>query len=156
MTTRAELSAKVAALFPQKSLANPTNSNLYALLTEILEAIGQPAQEAVTAVATTGAAIPADAEFVTVTSANAAHIVYLPDIDEVSEGKTIKIWVGANGFELSSGKVGDTINGVAASVGVKSAAIPATGLAICTAVDGGWLLVYLTELGAVATAIVPD
>jgi hypothetical protein len=161
--TRAALLSKIAALFPKASMANPTNSAINDLFTDVLASSTQPAQGAETAVATTGVQIDDDADYVIITSANAAHIVVLPPCANVSPGKVIKLESGANGFELSTGAVGDLLNNVASSVGVKSAAIPATGLAVCTAVSAaetgtvaGWLLQYYTELGALATAIVPD
>lgn len=162
-TTRAELLVKLAAKFPQLSMANPTNSDIYAILLEVLAAYGSPASRAITAAATTGTPVLATDEYVIVTSGNSAHIVYLPAVSEVSPGKKIILEAGATAFELSTGAVGDLLNNVASSVGVKSAAIPATGLAVCTAVSAaetgtvaGWQLQYYTELGALATAIVPD
>ncbi len=160
-TTRAELVKKIAAKFPPMSMANPTNSDLYAVLLELLDAGDSPEQRAVTAVASTGVALTGDDEYVIVTSGNTAHLVVLPNLDDVSPGKLIILEAGATGFALATGVVGDRINNVAASVGVASAAIPATGLAYCrahTAAAGsarGWSLQYFTELGALATAIVP-
>lgn len=160
--TRAALLTKIAALFPKASMANPTNSALNDILTDALESGTQPEQSAVTAVATTGAQLPADADYVIITSASADNIVVLPARADVSPGKVIKLEAGATGFELSTGAVGDRINDVAASVGVAEAAIPATGLAVLTAVSAaagggiGWQLQYYTELGALAAAIVPD
>lgn len=159
---RATLAAKIAAKFPQTSMANPTNSELQAVLLDLLDSATSPELSAVTAVATTGVQLPDDADYVVVTSASADNIVVLPPRANVSAGKVIKLESGANGFELSTGTTGDTINNVAASVGVKEAAIPATGLAVVTAVTApansaiGWQLQYYTELGALATAIVPD
>lgn len=161
--TRSKLLTKIVARFPKLSMGAPTQSDIQDILTDLLQSGSQPAQSTITAVATTGAQLPDDAEYVIVTSANAANIVLLPPCANVSPGKEIRLEIGANGFELSTGAVGDLLNHVASSVGVKSAAIPATGLAICRAVSAaetgtvaGWLLQYFTELGAVATAIVPD
>jgi hypothetical protein len=152
MTTKTQRRAQVDALFPPMSMANPTNSNLNKVLKDAL--ITEDA--GVTAVATTGAQLPAIGGYHLITSSNSAHIVVLPPLDEIGPGEEIWLEVNANGFELCSGAVGDKINNVAASVGVASAAIPATGLAICRSGTLGWYLMYLTELGAVATAIVPD
>lgn len=160
--TAAQWLSWIAAKFPKASMANPTNSDLNDAFTDLRSGLSEPVLSEVTSVATTGVQLPATAEYVIVTSASADNIVVLPPRSEVSAGKVIKLEAGATGFELSTGAVGDRINNVLASVGVAEAAIPATGLAIVTAVTAaegagiGWLLQYLTELGAVGTAIVPD
>lgn len=105
---------------------------------------------------TTGLLTGAD-QFVTVTSANADHIVALPLSTSVPVGTVIRGWVGANGFELrvsAAEAATATINGVTTSV---EAAIPATTFFTVTKVASlTWILTAVTELGAVITAIVPD
>lgn len=115
-----------------------------------------PIAVAVTATAdglTTGL-IPADADFVSITSAAADNIATLP---AASIGKVITGWVGANGCELRTPATsGATINDVD-SDGTNEAAIPATTLFRLTCVTAtGWILEGLTELGADIAAIVPD
>lgn len=158
---RANFLTWLQAKFPKLSMANVTNSDVQDAFTNAA-GFSEPAQSSVVPVATTGVQLSASDEYVIVVSANVAHIVLLPAVALVSPGKRIRLEAGAVGFALSTGAVGDLLNGLAASVGVKSAAIPATGLALCTAVSaaetgtvGGWLLQYTTELGAIATAIVP-
>ncbi len=98
--------------------------------------------------------IPGDAQFVTVTSANADYIVTLPAgyIGQIIRGR-----VGANGCELRTiASSGDTINNVD-SDGTQEAAIPTTVTFMAQKVTAtGWILMTWTALGAVATAIVPD
>lgn len=105
---------------------------------------------------TTGLLTGAD-QFVTVTSANADHIVALPLSSGVPIGTVIRGWVGANGFELrvsAAEAATATINGVTTSV---EAAIPATTFFTVTKVASlTWILTAVTELGAVITAIIPD
>ena len=106
---------------------------------------------------TTGLLSGAD-QFVTVTSANADHIVCLPSDATCPIGTKIRGWVGANGFELRSlaADTTQTINGVTAGV-TTEAAIPATTYFEVTKVASlTWILTATTELGAVITAIVPD
>lgn len=111
---------------------------------------------AVTATAdglTTGL-IPDGAGFVSVTSANADHIITLP-VGAV--GQQIRGWIGANGCEVRTvASSNDTINGQDAD-GTKEAALPATTLfkVTCVAAET-WVLEATDELGAVVTAIVPD
>lgn len=112
--------------------------------------------EAITATAdglTTGL-ISATARHVSITSANAAHVVVLPP---AVVGKVITGYVGANGCELQTLASSNVkINDVDCD-GANEAAIPATTLfkATCVASDA-WILEAVDELGAVITAIVPD
>lgn len=102
----------------------------------------------VTAVVTTGAAIPADATFVSVTSANSAHIVILPP---PVPGKKLYIHVGANGFALrSSAPATVAINGgTGASAGSAIAADTLVEIVCTTATSWqGWRIV-----GATLTAV---
>lgn len=164
MPTRATMVTRIAAMFPANSLANPTNANLYAILTDMLDYSTEPGQRAVTATAdglTTGLLLATD-EYVIVTSANADHIVTLPAIATVSPGKVIKLEAGATAFEVRTpASSGTLINNVDGD-GTQEAVVAATGLATFTAVSAaetgsvaGWLMTYLTELGA-PTTIVPD
>lgn len=97
--------------------------------------------------------IPADANFVTVTSSANTKFVTLP-VGYV--GQVVRGWSTANGFKLATTPGGtDTINNVACGAGA-GAAIPATVYIECEKVlSGGWILQTRTALGAVATAIVP-
>lgn len=157
MATRATVLAKIQAKFPQRSMANPTNSDLQAILTELINSLGMGDNEALTATSdglTTGLATGSG--FLVVTSANANNIVTLPALADVSDGHEVWGYVGANGCELRTPAAsGETINGVD-SDGTNEAAIPATTLFCCTATPDGWILRAWTELGAPITAIVPD
>jgi len=105
----------------------------------------------VTAVVTTGAAIPEDAAFVTVTSANSAHIVILPP---PVPGKVLFIHVGANGFALrSSAPATIAINGgIGASASSAIAANTLVQIVATTATTWqGWRIVGAT-LSAVPAA----
>lgn len=117
----------------------------------------QVAAVAVTATAdglTTGT-IALGTSFVSVTSADANHIVCLPTSAPI--GTVIHGWVGATGHEIQTTSASnETINGQD-SDGTKEAAIPATTLWRVTKVSStAWILVAWDELGAVITAIVPD
>lgn len=92
-----------------------------------------------------------------VTSASATNWITLPQINNDMIGKTFTLWVGANGFELvTKGGSSETINTVN-SDGTNQVDIPASTLTRCTAVDTAtWVVESLTELGAVATALIPD
>jgi len=114
-------------------------------------------------VAITAADVPADAAIaagttnVVVTSAAATKQVSLPASSADLIGTVILIWVGANGFELTTPASSNaTINNVDAD-GTNQADIAANTLSRLTLVAADkWLLESLTALGAVATAIVPD
>lgn len=97
--------------------------------------------------------IPADANFVTVTSSVNTKFVTLP-VGYV--GQVVRGWSTANGFKLATTPGGtDTINNVACGAGA-GAAIPATVYFECfKTLSTGWILQTRTALGAVATAIVP-
>lgn len=117
------------------------------------------AQRAVTATAdglTTGLLTTADfGKFLTITSANAAHIVVLPAAGAAYVGGVIEMWVGANGFELRADGTAATINGLDCKT-TNEAAIAATHRVRATLVAAEtWLLEGDTELGARVT-IVPD
>lgn len=97
--------------------------------------------------------IPFDPVFVTVTSSAGTQQCVLP---ASFVGQTIQGWVGANGFRLKTiTGSGDTINNVNTSGGA-NATIPANVFWEARKVTAtGWILQTRTNLGAVATAIVP-
>ena len=98
--------------------------------------------------------IPANASFVTITSAGANNIATLP---AGTVGQIINFWIGATGCEIRTPAAsGATINNVD-SDGTNEAAIPATtaGIAICVAADT-WIVRLFTELGADVAALVPN
>jgi hypothetical protein len=104
--------------------------------------------------ATTGVLALTD-RFVTVTSANADHIIMLPSAPAAAVGQAIEGWIGANGCEVRAAGTAATINGLDCKT-TNEAALAATGYFKATVVGAEtWLLEYLTELGAVTT-IVPD
>lgn len=96
---------------------------------------------------------------VVATSANAAHILMLPEASAATRGKEIWIWVVPSTnceLQTASGS-GDTINNVDCSGGAVEALLTHSQLYIARQhLDTGWLLQAFTALGAVATAIVPD
>ena len=116
-----------------------------------------PNVRAVTATAdglTTGLILATDT-FVTVTSANANHIIMLPDAPEAMIGTVIRGWIGATACEVRTAGTASTINNLN-TVATNEAALAATGEFEAKVVAAQtWLLTYLTELGAVTT-IVPD
>lgn len=100
--------------------------------------------------------VPADCEFVSVTSSSSAKFVILSD--KFSVGAVVRLWVGANGFKLGTLAAStDLINNVDTSGGTASAAIPTITMSLLTKVAANtWTLQSITKLGAVATAIVPS
>lgn len=117
------------------------------------------ASEALTATAdglTTGL-MSGNASHAVVTSAAATNAITLPASSAGLVGKQFTIWVGANGFELlTPAASGATINNVD-SDGTNQADIAANTLSRLTLVNTNtWILESLTNLGAVATAIIPD
>ncbi len=122
------------------------------------------AQQGVTAQALTTAAngaytaiINEDATHVTITSGGATEYAVLPSGAAAKVGKTLTIWVGANGFELVTASAsGATINNVD-SDGTNQVDIAANTLSELRLVaTDTWLLRSNTALGAVATALIPD
>lgn len=116
----------------------------------------QASAQAVTATVaglTTGL-VPAGARFVSVTSADANHIVTLP---AAVIGTIIDFWVGANGCEIRTPAASNvTINDVD-SDGTNELAIPATTHVRATCVTAtGWIVDAWNELGADIAALVPD
>jgi hypothetical protein len=108
----------------------------------------------VTAAADPGTAIPADARFVTVTSASADNIVVLPD---VPAGREVVGYVGANGCEFYSTGTNITINGVICSA-TNEAAMPANSLWRATRYSStDWTLTYdVANTGAAGATITPN
>jgi hypothetical protein len=100
--------------------------------------------------------VPEWADAVTVTSSSSAKFVILSDKFPV--GKVIMVNIGANGYKLGTPAGSSlTINNVDTSGGTASAAIPANTTAlIIRSLTTGFLLTNYTNLGAVATAIVPS
>lgn len=94
---------------------------------------------------------------VIVTSGAATDQITLPSGAAGNVGKTLTIWVGANGFELITPAASNaTINNVD-SDGTNQADIPANTLCELHLVDTNtWLLRANSNLGAVVTAIIPD
>lgn len=92
-----------------------------------------------------------------VTSSGATQAVTLPSGAVQFVGKRITIWVGSNGFELlTPATSGATINNVD-SDGTNQADIPANTFSeLHLVATNTWLLRSSTNLGAVATAIIPD
>ena len=105
----------------------------------------------------TTAIIPDYADFVTITSSGATQAVTLPSGASTYVGKKLGIYVGANGLELlTPASSNATINNVD-SDGTNQADIPAnTFLELQLVAVNTWLMRANTNLGAVATAIVPD
>lgn len=96
-------------------------------------------------------------QFVTVTSANADHIISLPKAAGIPIGTKIRGMVAATGFELRVHPDDATtvkINNITTNV---EAAIPADTSFVVELISATeWILTALTNLGAVVTAIVPD
>lgn len=103
-----------------------------------------------------GGWVPFDAEFVQVTSSSSAKFVILSD--KIPLGRTFVMTIGANGYKLGTPAASSlTINNVDTSGGTASAAIPANTTAeITRTLSTGFILRNSTNLGAVATAIVPS
>lgn len=139
----------IKAKFPQNSLANVTNAALQATL---LEDVGKNSGALTATSDGTGAGQVPGPGYYVVTSADANYIVLLPPLAAVAPGDVVMLEATATAFELRASGT-EKLNDKAAPL---EAAIPATGLAVCIATTAGWLLTYYTELGAVATAIVPD
>lgn len=112
-----------------------------------------------TAAATTdtgpgGGFIPADVDFVAITSSASTKFMVLSS--SIPLGKRIWGNVGANGFKLQTVASSTlTINNVDTS-GAAVAVIPAnTTFLVVRTLTTGFILTYYTNLGAVGTAIVP-
>lgn len=101
--------------------------------------------------------ISGSAQHVVVTSDSATKLITLPASSAALIGKTITLWVGANGFELVTPATSNaTINGTDAD-GTNQADIPADSLSRLTLVaTDTWILENIGSNGTVAAAIVPD
>lgn len=123
------------------------------------DAAGQGVR-AVTATAdglTTGLILATDS-FVEISSADANHIATLPEASAATRGQEKLIYVaGATNCELRTpASSNQTINNVD-SDGTQEALLTAGRLYRATQhLANGWLLEGLTNLGAVATAVIPD
>lgn len=116
---------------------------------------------ATTAAATTSGGpgsgwVDADSESVQVTSSSSAKFVILSD--KIPLLRPIYITVGANGYKLGTPAASSlTINNVDTSGAAASATIPANTTAVVVrTLATGFILSNYTNLGAVATAIVPS
>jgi hypothetical protein len=100
--------------------------------------------------------VSGDAEFVQITSSSSAKFVILSDKFPV--GRFCYMNVGANGYKLGTPAGSSlTINNVDTSGATASATIPANTTAfIMRTLSTGFILSNYTNLGAVATAIVPS
>lgn len=105
---------------------------------------------------TTGLILDSDS-FVELTSADANHIATLPTATAATRGREINIFVaGATACELRTPATSNqTINNVDSDASEAALVAGSTYRAFQHKADG-WLLTGLTNLGAVATAIVPD
>lgn len=149
----------IRAKFPLRSLANPTNSDIQKAFLGIDDNgnyLGDGRVVTGSADGTgTGAVLSFEDGFLTVTSANADHILMLPDAPAETIGKVIEGWVGATAVEVRSAGTASTINGLDCKT-TNELALPATGrfrFQVCAAQT--WLCSYDTELGARVT-LVPD
>lgn len=97
-----------------------------------------------------------DTDFATVTSSSSGKFIILSD--KFPLGATVILTVGSNGYKLGTPAASSlTINNVDTSGGTASAAIPAnTTQEITRTLSTGFILRNSTNLGAVATAIVPS
>jgi hypothetical protein len=128
----------------------------FAVAADLTEQVAGGTTTDVTATAdglTTGL-IPATAQHVEVTSADANHIVTLP---AATNGKEITIRVIANGCELRSAVAADKVNNVVVGATNEAALVAGTlyKLQYVEAVDN-WVMQGLTALGAVETPVIPD
>jgi len=101
--------------------------------------------------------IPANAQFIDVTSADATHQISLP---AATIGKTIRGFVGTNGCEVISVVAADKINNVVVGA-TNEAALPASTFFVFTyTIANNWILTTYSLLGEVnvdgTTPVVPD
>lgn len=119
--------------------------------------LGKQATATATDAGLTTGALTGSNQFVTVTSANANHVICLPADSTTPVGTVIRGYVGANGFELrpiAAEAATTTINNITTSV---EAAIPATtNFRVEKVAANRWVLTATDEVGAVITAIIPD
>ena len=104
--------------------------------------------------ATTGLILATDS-FVSVTSADAAHVIMLPAAPASLIGKVIRGWIGTTACEMRSAGAASTINGVT-TITTNQALMTGTGEFTAKVVAAEtWIVTYLTEAGVVTT-ITPD
>ncbi len=106
---------------------------------------------------TTGLILPSD-KFVEATSANADHILTLPAASASTRGKEILIYVVAStNCELRTpADSGQTINNVDSDGTQEALLAHSHTYRLTQHLATGWLMEKLTNLGAVATAVIPD
>lgn len=125
-----------------------------AIYTSVPQAV--TAQTAAATSKANGGWISHDMDSVQVTSSSSSKIVILSD--KIPLLKPIFVTVGSNGYKLGTPAGSSlTINNVDTSGATASAAIPANTTAlIVRTLSTGFILSNYTNLGAVATAIVPS
>ena len=124
-------------------------------LEEFTDEVYGRATHAITATAdgTGTGLIDPDTKFGIVTSAAAANQISLP---AATPGKSLELFVGANGCELISSVATHKVNNVVDGA-TNEGAVPANTHLVCTYVaDDTWLVTGYNNLGAVITPIVPD
>lgn len=96
-----------------------------------------------------------NAEFVTITSAGATKAVTLPAASAAYIGRVIKLYVGANGYELlTPASSGNTINTVD-SDGTNQLDVAANTLLVCTQITAtGWAAFQIAA--TTITVVAPD
>lgn len=106
---------------------------------------------------TTGLILSTD-RMVVATSANADHILTLPAASAATRGKEILIYVVAStNCELRTPDAsGQTINGVDSDGTQEALLAHSHTYRLTQHLADGWIMEKLTNLGAVATAVVPD
>ena len=154
------LRSGLRATLDQSALGYNTVGELHAQLdtheTQITNLeTGNPTVVAVTATSdglTTGL-IPATAAYVTVTCANAAHIVTLPT---ASVGKQITVHVITTAVHVRTAASSNlTINNVDADGGAADADVPVSHTVVFTKVTAtGWVTSAITEAGIAYTVVV--
>ena len=110
------------------------------------------AQAAVSTVDGVGAYIKVDAEFVIITSTDAAHWAYLP---AAVPGKVLMLFVPAVGCELRSAVAADDLNDVLVGA-TNQAALVADTLYTLRYTPGNWVMTGLDDNGVVVAPVVPD
>lgn len=117
------------------------------------------AEATATADGLTTGLIPRGARFVQVTAGGDANaIITLPAMNADDAGYQVWGRIGATGCEIRTPAASNVkINNVDAD-GSNEYALPAncTFLALYVGVTPGWIIIHFTNLGALATAVVPD
>jgi len=121
---------KIKLQHDTKGLVQETGSGLH--LFSGAQAVTANSSADTTIISATGGNI------VTVTSADANHIVHLPAISSATIGLTLLITVGANGFELRGRtETTDLLNGAAGGAAVELAVAANSALiCVCTSATG--------------------